>query len=357
MATRLRFLPAFLAVGMTTALIAGCNIFGFTSDTQKTPLEKAEDSIRDGNYAQAKMDLTDKNGVLQDSTNSMVLYTYSKAVLLESGLTIARIVDLVQANEATDANKNLKLLGEIDKQDFATQTAWYRANQEIASKLARIWMLKTSGGMQKSDIALDYSISNILGGVLSLRDTNRDGAINGKDFQINLAEVSKVISGSSLQAFDFNGITAKDETTGQTITFQGLTAFLGSPLAKRAKPVGVSGYSPDNINDLIATFLSFLEGGDESIRFFVENLAENTSYDPEEIMKFIPKIAQIINFYWYDDGIDNDKDGRTDEEAIDGVDNDGDGQVDEDSHFMASYDTSDSRNTQYIPVWQKWSAK
>ena len=332
-------------------------MFGFTSSSDKSPLENAEDSIRDGDYTQAKKDLTDANGVLRDSTDSMVLYTYSKAVLLESGLTIARIVDLVQSNKSTDANNNLALLAEIDNQPKPTQTAWYLANQEIATKLAHIWKGNAFGQMTKDDIALDYSVSNILGGVLSLRDTNRDKVIDDKDFQINLAEVSKIIGGNSTKGFDFSGITGTDASTGQTVTFQGLTAFLGAPAGKRAKPAGVSGYTPDDVNPLIATFLGFLEGGDESIDFFVKNLTDNTTYDPEEIKKFIPEIARIINFYWYDDGIDNDKDGRVDEEAIDGIDNDKDGLTDEDSHFMSSYDASNSRNTLYIPMWQKWSSK
>lgn len=357
MARRLRLLSVFLAVGMTAALIAGCNMFGFTSSSDESPVEKAEKAIRDGNYAQAKKDLTDKNGVLRDSTDSMVLYTYSKAVLLESGLTIARVVDLVQSNKATDSNNNLALLSEIDSQPYATQTAWYLANREIAAKLSNIWMLKTTGEMKKDDIALDYSVANILGGVLSLRDTNRDNVINDKDFKINLSEISKVVGGNTTEGFNFNGIEGKDADTGQTVIFQGLTAFLGTPVGKRAKPAGISGYTPDDINPLIATFLGYLAGGDESIEFFVQNLAENTSYDPEEIKKFIPLVARIINFYWYDDNTDNDGDGRVDEEAIDGVDNDGDGLVDEDSHYMANFDASNIRYTQYISVWQKWSAK
>jgi hypothetical protein len=89
----------------------------------------------------------------------------------------------------------------------------------------------------------------------------------------------------------------------------------------------------------------------------VENLAKNTSYDPEDIKKFIPEIARIINFYWYDDGEDNDGDGRTDEEEINGIDDDGDGLIDEDSHYMKDYDPTPGPHNQYIPIWEYWSKK
>lgn len=352
MRTRFRYLPVVLALVVLTAAGAGCNIFGFATDKEETPIEKAEQAIREGDYVKAEKELTDANGALKDSTDSMALYTYSKAVLLESGLSIARFVDLIQAKNGTTNNGNLALLDVIDKLTFSDQTKWYQANLEIAVRLAPIWNNLTTGEMTRDDIALDYSVSNILGGVLSLRDTNRDGIIDKRDIQINLL---KVVSG---EAFNLNGITSTD-ASGHKITYQGLTAFLGSPVTttKRAKSAGVAGYTPDDINPLIASFLHFLEGGQESIDYFVQNLAKNTSYDSEDIKKYIPEIARIINFYWYDDGIDNDGDGRTDEEEINGKDDDGDGLIDEDSHYMKEYDPTDTRNTQYIPIWEYWSKR
>ncbi|MHB9028127.1 MAG: hypothetical protein ACYC9O_05120 [Candidatus Latescibacterota bacterium] len=359
MSSRVKFLPVFLAVLFLAAVMAGCNIFGFTSDKEQTPLEKAEDAIRSGDYAPAKKELTDENGALKDSTDSMALYTYSKAVLLESGLNVMELVDLVQEKDGTNpSSNNLALLDKIDGKDYVTQTKWYRANTEIALKLARIWNSRTTGDLTKDDIALDYTVSNVMSGVLSLRDTNRDTMIDGKDFQINISDVGKLLGGG-VEGYGFTGITARDEK-GNTVQFEGLTAFLGgsAPSLKTAKAAaGVAGYTPDMINPFIATFFQFLAGGEESIGYLIENLAESTSYDPQEIREYIDKAAKIINFYWYDDGVDNDGDGRTDEEVIDGKDNDSDGLTDEDSKYMAAYDTSNTRNTQYIPVWQQWRTR
>lgn len=359
MHTRFRRLPMVLALVFLAAASAGCNIFGFTSDKEKSPTEKAEEAIRDGNYQKAIDELT-VNGVLKDSTDSMSLYIYSKAVLLNDSLNISRFIDLIQAKNASTATGSLSLLDEIDKLDIPTQNKWYHANTEIAIRLARIWDGKTTGAMTRDDIALDYSVSSILGGVLSLRDTHHDGVIDNRDIRINLSEGSRVISGGTVKGFDFSGITGPNpDKPGEMMVFKGLTAFLGAPgsVPKRAKPSGVAGYTPDEINPLIANFLSFLEGGQKSIDYFVENLAKNTSYDAEDIKKYIPEIARIINCYWYDDGVDNDGDGVVDEEEIDGKDNDGDGLIDEDSHYMKDYDSTSGHNTQYIPIWQYWSEK
>ncbi len=358
MTVRKGHLAVLLVLMFAVVSMLGCNIFGFTSDKEESNIQKAEQAIRDGDYAQAKKELTDASGALVDSTNSMVLYTYSKAVLLESGLNIAKIVDLIQADKAASSTGSIALLDEIDKLGYTQQTAWYKANLEISLRLARIWNNKTTGELGHDDIALDYSVSNVMGGVLSIRDTNRDGIIDSRDFKINFNEVSKVISGDTVKGFDFNGITSTT-STGQTITFQGLTAFLGTPLgsAKTAGAAGVTGYSPDDINPLIATVLRFLGGGQESIEYLIKNLAESTSYDPEKIREYMPMVARMINFYWYDDGVDNDRDGRVDEEAIDGVDNDKDGLVDEDSHYMKDYDSSNTRNTIYIAIWESWKNK
>ena len=51
------------------------------------------------------------------------------------------------------------------------------------------------------------------------------------------------------------------------------------------------------------------------------------------------------------DGIDNDCDGKIDEETRDGIDNDGDGQIDEDLELVSSFSTY-----LYEPInLSKWS--
>ena len=332
---------------MDIALFAGCNIFSFAGDTEKTPIEKAEEAIRDGNYAQAKQYLVNQaTGALIDSTDSMVLYTYSKATLLQSGLNITKIVDLVQSKGAKTGTGSLALLTTLDQMGTGQQTAWYKANVDITQKLSAIWNNTARGDLQKKDIALDYTVSSILSGVLSLRDTNGDGVIDSKDFQINL----NAIKTGKLDGFSFSGASTTDPSTGKITQFPGLTAFLGAT----AKPVGINGlpgYTPDDINRLINIFLTLLETGEDSIVFMVQN-ATNSTFDPAEIRTYVHQIASVINFYWYNDGEDNDLDGKKDEEIIDGKDNDNDGLIDEDSGSP-----NVPKNTKYLPTFNAWKNK
>ncbi|MDP2981988.1 MAG: hypothetical protein Q8O92_01490 [Candidatus Latescibacter sp.] len=352
MSIRIRFLTSVLTFLMGIALFAGCNIFSFAGDTEKTPIEKAEEAIRDGNYAQAKQDLVNQaTGALIDSTDSMVLYTYSKATLLQSGLNITRIVDLVQSSKGSQAGTgSLALLTTLDQMGTGQQTAWYKANVDITQKLSAIWNNTARGDLQKKDIALDYTVSSILSGVLSLRDTNGDGVIDSNDFQLNLGAIKT----GNLDGYKFTGASITD-ATGKQINFDGLTAFLGQTAKPAGITAGVPGYTPDDINRLINIFLNLLENGEDSIVFMVQN-STNTTFDTADIKKYVHQIASIINFYWYDDGIDNDGDGRVDEEVIDGKDNDGDGLTDEDSKYYST-DPTNVRNTQYRAVWEKWRNK
>jgi len=356
MRVRKKYVTFFSAAVFCLAVFAGCNIFGFATDEEKTPLEKAEDAIRSGDYDRAIKELTDENGALKDSTDSMILYTYSKAVLLKSGLTTQEMIDLIQSDESRSGTGNLAFLEQIDKQSNATKTAWYQANVEMSQILNRIRSGEVTGQMSKEDIALDYSIANIMSGVMSLRDTNRDNIIDDRDFQFRLTDIARFIHENNV-VFGFNGITARD-SHGNVVTYPGLTAFLGTPVSgKRAKHAGISGYTPDDINPIIATFLEYLGQGEESIRYCIETLTGDTSYDLEAIMAYIPQVAKIINFYWYDDNMDDDGDGRIDEEIIDGIDNDSDGLVDEDSDFIAAYDFTNTVNTYYVPLWEEWKRK
>jgi hypothetical protein len=238
-------------------------------------------------------------------------------------------------------------MAKLDQKTPTELTAWYQANVEITQKLMSIWNNTIKGDLQKEDIALDYTVSSILSGVLSLRDTNGNGSIDSNDFQLNLNSIKT----GSLDGYKFTGATIKD-ASGNPINLAGLTAFIGKTGKIAGTAEGISEYTPDNINRLINIFLTLLENGEESIVFMVQNNS-NTTFDTVEIKKYVHQIAGIINYYWYDDGVDNDGDGAVDEEIIDGIDDDGDGLTDEDSKYN-SLDPTNQRNRQYISVWNTW---
>jgi len=354
--TRIRKLPLLpvVIIIIAGAAVAGCNIFGFVSDAEKSDIEKAEDAIRNGNYAKAKKELAD---AVKDSTDSMALYLNSKATLLESGVDLATLASFIESGEDLQSGDKLKILTVIDDMSDAEKTAWYRANMDIRANLGKIWYGNTVGPMKKNDIALGYTVANLMSGVLGLRDTNRDGIIDANDFQLNLSFISN-IGASGVDGFNLSGANIKDDQ-GQIIenlSFDGLTVFLGDWSGKAASSIDDAAaryrYGPDDINPLIAFVLSVLGEGADSVLLLLESQGE-TAYEAENIEKNLDEIALIINYYWYDDGIDNDGDGAADEEQIDGIDNDGDGLIDEDSDHHPS-DPTDQENTGFRHVWEKW---
>lgn len=340
---------SLMAATLTVVMLAfaGCNVFEFGNDAEKSPVEKAEDNIADGNYAEAREELADQ---IDTTDDPMVLYTYAKASILEAGIDIATIVDLVQGDSPIDG-QNLPMLQEIADRPLSEQNDWYTANTNAVNALTRIWSEEVTGLLDREDIAFDYSVALVLKALLGLRDTNQDGVINPQqDPPLNL------ISMHGGNGFALSNIVTEG---GQTVN-KGLTAFLGNwtPLGKRADDVALMDYtySPDDINTLIAYILTMLEQGEESIQYLIDLYNESgneTSIDYEDVQAYIFDIVRYLNYYWYNDGIDNDGDGRIDEETIDGIDNDDDGFIDEDSDFH-EVDTSNVVNDEYIELFEYW---
>jgi len=338
---------------ITILLAGGCtNIFDFASDAQKSPTERAEDAIRNGNYEAAREALTETS-----ETDAYANYLNAKVALLEAGIDLATIVDLVEGQDDNSVNDNLALLDIIDDLSNQEKTAWYQGNLEATKYLRKIWLGQSNGIMSKDDIALDYTVSNMMSGVLGLRDTNRDGEITNNDFQLNLSLVKNATPAGD-DGFDLSGGSFIDDA-GDVIMFDGLEVFLGDwqPVVPKVASMaaGKRGYTPDDINALLAFVMSVLDDGADAIVYLIEQQT-GSSFDPDESEDYIAEIGSIINYYWYNDGIDNDGDGRIDEETINGADDDGDGFIDEDSDYHPADPTPDE-DTSYIPVWQAWNER
>ncbi|MFC1485505.1 hypothetical protein ACFL55_00580 [Candidatus Latescibacterota bacterium] len=326
-------------LGMFTT---GCNIFDFASDAEKTNTERAEDYIREGNYQDARDVLAD---AVSDSTDSHALYLDAKAALYEAGVDIVEIVNLIEGQNAS-AGDNLGLLEVIDGLSDDEQTAWYQANLTVAANLGRIFHEQTTGPFKPSDVALGYTVSNVMSGILGLRDTNRDGVIDDNDFNLDL----EFFQSAEDEGFSITGGSYEDDL-GNIQSFSGLEIFLGGYTAKASGTGVMEGYEPDDINDLIVFVMGVLENSRDALIVLLEK--NISSFEPSDIEKYVDQIASLINFYWYDDGIDTDEDGQIDEETINGVDDDGDGLIDEDTGYHPA-DPTNTRNTQYYQIWLKW---
>jgi len=351
----LKKLPHVFVLLLLIITATGCfNIFGFTSDKEQSPVEKAEEAIRDGDYAKARQEL---EGEIETTDDSMVLYTYAKAVILEANLDIATIVDLVQGETSVEDGFNNPILEKFDSLSLETQNAWYKSNIEVSRVLFKIWDQQVMGDLDKNDIALDYTVANVMTSILGLRDINQDQEINPDvDFSLDLISIDVNGGGFVLGDIqtDENGIPIIDQNTGKPLN-AGLTAFLGEYLGKSAGGMAES-IKPDDINPFINFILTKLGEGEESIRFLMDQYLDDddaSSIDYNEIQKYITDIGMYVNYYWYNDGIDNDNDGNIDEETIDGIDNDGDGLIDEDSDYHSAGEV-EVDITDYIGMFESW---
>ncbi len=343
----LHVLSTALVLCSTVALFGACNIFDATNDAEKPMYDQAEEFIREGNYAGAREVLAD---AVADSTDAMALYLNSKIAVLEAGIDLSTIVDLVESGNESDGG-NLALLETIDGMSKAEQTAWYRANKEVKANLTRIWNGNTTGILKKDDVAFGYSVSSLLTGVLGIRDTNQDGVINDDDFTINLSFLSQVAGQADVSGYAITGATQLDDF-GNIETFSGLEMFLGDWMAPKPAGTADASYGPDNINRFLAFILSVMDDGVEGILELLSKMGD-TTFDPNLIRDNFDYIATVINFYWYDDGIDNDGDGRVDEETINGLDDDHDGLFDEDSNYHPA-DPNPNDNAGYTGVFYRW---
>lgn len=349
MKKRFKILNGLLMAATASVLLTGCNIFGFSNDAEKTPTEKAQQLIRDGKYQQARNLLS---ASVKDSSDAMALYLDTKASMLASGVDLVKIAELVDDSGNADAGQNLKILELIDGLSYSEQTAWYHANLDAVANLSRIFYGKITSDFDPEDIALDYSVAGLMSGVLGIRDTNRDGVIDGNDFKFDI----NFLNAGDTKGYSFDGGTFTD-AQGQTVNFTGLELFLGDYAsgAAKAKASSLSGYEPDDINDLVAFVMNLLATSSDGLKIL---LGKNiNTLDPDKIDQYIAEIGNIINFYWYDDGIDNDGDGRIDEETINGKDDDKDGLTDEDTKYYPGADPTNTRNTQYKTLWENWGHK
>lgn len=332
----------------SVALFASCNIFEATNDAEKPVYDQAEEFIRDGNYADAREVLAD---AVADSTDAMALYLNSKIAVLEAGIDLSTIVDLVESGNESNGS-NLALLETIDGMSKAEQTAWYRANKEVKANLTPIWNGNTQGILKKDDVAFGYSVSSLLTGVLGIRDTNQDGNINNDDFTIDLSFLSQVAGQADVSGYAITGAAFLDDNGMELESLPGLQMFLGDWMSPKPAGTAAASYGPDSINRFLAFILSVMDDGVDGILELLNKMGD-TSFDPELIRENFDYVATIINFYWYDDGIDNDGDGRYDEETINGRDDDGDGLVDEDSNYHPA-DPTPNDNAGYTDVFYRW---
>ena len=291
---------------------AGCeggNIFGFqgTDDSNTGDLIiKGQGLLRDGKYAEALVEF-DK-AVSVNSLNSDALFFAAKAEFLASGFIV---VDLLQ-DITTDFGSNgdvpifssTKVIGIKPVFTEVEQSKLLRTMTRILNRLQPIIDGSTAGNFTAEDVSLESGLARTLKGLLSLRDTNKDGNIDESDLNLDLVK-----------------------------TDGGFQLDLNSAIQ-----------TPQNGDDLNAVISDFSEGDQSTVKQIIEDLKASglldalgdTSIDLSMLEDEIDNLGTDLLKYLVNTGTpgnkgigDNDNDGRIDEEALDGIDNDGDGTIDE----------------------------
>lgn len=303
------------------------------TDNADYTIEKAEDSLNQGEYSQVMQILGYPDSL---STSSKAFYIYNQAYLLNAGIDLTQISGLIKNHSEIKIEDSPFLLDYIHEMSSYMKTHWYQTIRESIQIIDNIWRGETDGIISVGDIAYEYTLLNIMQALLGFCDTNRDGIIDSDDLLIKLSYIQYY------EGFEIEGIIMPSQDISS-----GLAYFLPDHQDNQ--------YTPDDINWILLYALSSLDESRDGVLFMMSN-SQNPIHllSTEELDVFINDIAVMMNYYWYHDNIDNDSDGMIDEEIINGIDDDADGLVDEDTGYHPA-DATESVNTSFQSIWQKWN--
>jgi len=191
----------------------------------------------------------------------------------------------------------------------------YQVSAILMSDLKPIWDEETTGEFGKTDIDFDLALAAGMRGILMFQDSNLDGVIDGNDYNFLLEYIDDISQGFEIS--DFHDYIA---------------SLSSAPKLKALSPQDTIAIDPgiitafnmlvDNINEIL-----------DLAEAIIISIASGTfGLDPLEVKSVLDEARATAYRYRVADGVDNDGDGRTDEEVVDGIDNDGDGLTDEDSN-------------------------
>lgn len=249
-------------------------------------IDEGEKRVRTGEYAKAMTAFT--RASTMDPAKSEAWYGIAKVSFIQVGFNIITLVNSFDNSSASLPFVELTM----QKQD-----SLYVACKTAKIALGHILDTLHSDKVIKPEwIKLDYATILSIYTVLRLLDFNMDGRINDADNLMRLLQLKVDAAGFHMANFD---------------------ALVSTP-------------------DGRAAFNSFL---DYASGFIAETSSEvsglftgrSSSLPPQKFENVISTMANQITYYKVGDCIDNDNDGRIDEEIRNNIDDDGDGRVDEDT--------------------------
>lgn len=255
----------------------GCNIFSFLHTTPagtEGHIAEGKGFLNSGDYDQAVTSFA--AAMAEAPNNSDARYWHAIAVARANGISIAEMgIEFFQSLNSGSV-QGADMFQGFDLQKLVSM---YDATTVITVDLQPIFFETTvSGEINKNDVQLSYIMNLTMSAMLFI------------------AKIQAVFSDLGF-SIDENG----------NLQFTGLNSI-------------------DSVNDLVDTSFNLLDDAVDGYSAI--------SGDVEGTTKLKDKTAEIrdsINYYKVEKDVDNDKDGRMDEEWLNGLDEDGDKLIDEDS--------------------------
>lgn len=178
-------------------LVAGCNIFDWSSSTDEDAYYEGLELFGDGKFTEAREKF--EEALKEDPMRAEFRYYHAKALIMESDLNFFSIArKMSEVNQGTAANLNLPLYTRDASMSIAEELIYknsiYTATWRSHEDLSPIYLNKTHGEFQADDVYFEFSILSLVRSVLQMRDTNNDGEISGNDWYFGIEKIGDVFS-------------------------------------------------------------------------------------------------------------------------------------------------------------------
>jgi len=252
----------------------------------------------------------------EDPNNSDARYYHAKATIHASGFNSLYLGKIMSENDFINGELFL-FTGDEWPDERANRL--FQAVKTVYEDLLPIYDNETTGNFDSSDIDLDLALAAGIQGILTFQDTDLDGIITSNDFDLDI----KYFQFSEKDGFAIANLVE-------------YIKYLIEYAQGAGKPAGAEALTPLPIpEDVIQDFNTFIDRIafiiQKSLVIILDIASKELGLDPEEVRDVLDYVVNVAHYYKIADGIDNDGDGRVDEEIVNGLDDDGDGWIDEDS--------------------------
>lgn len=295
-----------LLIVFVLLIYSSCNILDWTSTSTEEEFYRGLSLFNEQKFTEAKEKFAE--AMENDPNNAEYRYYHAKAAVFEADLDFYSIARRI-INIDTSSFQNLDLplyTKELDmtlEEDAEYKNEIYQATWVAHEDLTPIFFNNTRGKIRAEDISFEFSILSMARAILQMRDTNNDLQINGNDIYFTITKVYNPFINKSIYLPNLGDI---------------YNYLMESP------------ENQAGFNEMLFNTASYAAEGVASI---MNTFSDTTLFDNEDLEEIIEKVETLGNLYQVNDNIDNDGDGRIDEEVINFQDDDQDGYIDEDAHL------------------------